>query len=88
MREEPPIKLHSAPQPDCEVREEVQEPIKKSEDSLEALKRHNVTFNFADVGCTISIGCRRYCFSDNIVALEEFIKYVKNTEEAYEKWNK
>ena len=36
-------------------------------DKIEVLKRHNVTFNFADAGCTVSIGCRTYCFSENIV---------------------
>lgn len=75
-----PIRLDSEPQLDYENKE--------SYNKLEMLKRHNVTFNFADVGCTISIGCKTYCFSDNTVALEEFSKYMENPKAAYEKWNK
>ena len=88
VKEEAPIRLDSAPQLDCEVREEVQEPIRKSMDYLEALKKHNVIFSFYDAGCTITVGCRTYAFSNIDVALEEFYDYVKNTEKAYEKWNK
>lgn len=53
------------------------------EDDLDLLKRYPITFDFADVGCIIQIGCKRFCFSDNIVALDEFSKYVKKPKEAY-----
>jgi len=86
-KEEPRINLEPTPKVDYEVRE-AEIPIKEPYTNLELLKTHNVSFKFADAGCTISIGCKTYCFSDNIVALEEFSKYVKNTSEAYKKWNK
>ena len=89
VKEEAPIRLASTPQLDCEVREKIKERIKKSKHyHLEALKRHNVIFSFYDAGCTITVGCKMYAFSNIDVALEEFYDYVKNTEKAYEKWNK
>ncbi len=80
---EPAIRVNEP----CEDRE-VERPVREPYTDLELLKIHNVTFNFADAGCTISIGCKTYCFSDNIVALEEFSKYVKNPSEAHKKWSK
>ena len=53
---------------------------------LDLLKNHNVTFNFLDAGCTISVGCKTYAFSDYNVALEEFNNYVKDPAKAYKKW--
>jgi len=53
---------------------------------LELLKNHNVTFRFLDLGCTISVGCKTYAFSDVNVALEEFSSYVKNPSEARKKF--
>jgi len=70
----------------CEAGE-AERPIREPYTDLELLKNHNVYFKFADAGCTINVGCKTYCFSDNIVALEEFSKYVKNPSEAYIKWN-
>jgi len=55
---------------------------------LDLLKNHNVTFNFLDAGCTISVGCKTYAFSDYNVALEEFNNYVKDPSKAYKKWRK
>lgn len=57
------------------------------QDDLSLLRKHIVTFEFADAGCIIQVGCKKFCFSDNIVALNEFRKYVENPREAYETWN-
>lgn len=65
------------------------QPIGWPQDNTEnLLQRHTVYFEFADLGCIIQIGCKKFCFSDNNKALEEFIKYVKNPKEAHENWNK
>ena len=69
------------------------EPISTNEvcwpqDNKDFLKRYTAHFEFADLGCIIEIGCKKFCFSDNNKALEEFVKYVKNPKEAYETWNK
>ena len=53
---------------------------------LELLKIHNVTFSFLDRGCTISVGCKTYAFSNIHMALKEFSSYVKNPSEAHKKW--
>ena len=57
------------------------------ESNIDVLRRHNVTFNFLNSGCTISVGCRIYAFSSNEEGLSEFVKLVENPKEAYRKWN-
>jgi len=57
------------------------------ESNIDVLKRHNVTFNFLNSGCTISVGCKTYAFSSNEEGLSEFVKLVENPKEAWEKWN-
>lgn len=57
-------------------------------ENKDLLKTYTAHFEFTDLGCIIQIGCKKFCFSDNIVALNEFSKYVKNPKEAYETWNK
>ena len=86
QQEEPLVNLDTVPQEDSIVGE-AERPIREPYTELELLKTHNVSFRFADVGCTINVGCKTYCFNDNIVALEEFSKYVKNPSEAHKKWN-
>ena len=82
-KEEPTIGVNEL----CEARE-AERPIREPYTDLELLKTHNVTFRFLDLGCTISVGCKTYAFSNIDVALEEFSTYVKNPSEAHKKWNK
>ena len=62
-------------------------PEPKKESNIDVLRRHNVTFNFLTSGCTISVGCKTYAFSNNEEGLGEFIKFVQNPKEAWKKWN-
>ena len=55
--------------------------------NAEILRRHNITFSFLDSGCTISVGCRTYAFSNKEEGLGEFIEFVQNPKEAWKKWN-
>ena len=55
--------------------------------NIDVLGRHNVTFNFLNSGCTISVGCKTYAFSSNEEGLSEFAKLVENPKEAWKKWN-
>jgi hypothetical protein len=73
-------------EPCDQVAKEYSPNIKSFDTELDLLKNHNVTFNFLDAGCTISVGCKTYAFSDFNVALEEFNNYVKNPAKAYVKW--
>jgi len=57
------------------------------ESNIDVLRRHNVTFNFLDSGCTINVGCKTYAFSSNEEGLSEFVKFVENPKEAWKKWN-
>lgn len=59
----------------------------KEESNIDILRRHNITFNFLTSGCTISVGCKTYAFSNNEEGLGEFIKFVQNPKEAWKKWN-
>ena len=63
-------------------------PTTPLDSKLDLLQNHNVTFNFLDAGCIISVGCKTYAFSDFNVALEEFNNYVKDPAKAYAKWRK
>ena len=57
------------------------------ESNIGVLRRHSITFNFLNSGCTISVGCKTYAFSSNEEGLSEFVKLVENPKEAYRKWN-
>ena len=57
------------------------------ESNIDVLRRHNVTFNFLNSGCIISVGCKTYAFSSNEEGLSEFVKFVENPKEAWKKWN-
>ncbi len=55
--------------------------------NIDVLRRHNVTFNFLNSGCIISVGCKTYAFSSNEEGLSEFAKLVENPKETWKKWN-
>ena len=64
----------------------LEEPVFEGSNA-EILRRYDITFRFLDSGCTISVGCRTYAFSNKEEGLGEFIKFVQTPKEAWEKWN-
>jgi len=74
------------PMESCDQPSQKYSPTTTLDSKLDLLKNHNVIFNFLDAGCTISVGCKTYAFSDFNVALEEFNNYVKDPAKAYAKW--
>lgn len=80
LREEPIEKMRSN---DCAMTEE--KPYREPRISL--LKNHRIEIRFADVGCSVSVGCKNFAFTSIDHAMEEVLEYVNNPHESIERWN-
>jgi len=55
---------------------------------LETLRQYSININFQSVGCVIQVGCKSIAFRSIDEAMIELNEYVKNPNEAYDKWMK
>ena len=61
-------------------------PENRARENRHALKSNIITFEFADSGCSIQVGCKKICFSSLENGIEAFQKYVKSPVEERMKW--
>lgn len=55
---------------------------------IEALKSFDVRLEFLDMGCIVSVGCKRIPFQSVSEAMAELTNYVNYPYETQQKWKK
>lgn len=53
-----------------------------------ALREYSINIRFLSVGCVIEVGCKSIPFTNVDEAMTELNNYVKNPQEAVNKWEK